>query len=160
MIAYNKGDLIPEGTRVRVWPSTAPFSGLYGTVVPNGIMGRRVWSLTNPGTRLTYVKLDYRDTVFGCHTNNLERIEDMNTRNLVGPKPEPVQEPDFPTPWRADGANVLDANDKVVFRIQFGGYHQDAYRSELPVATKYALAQEVVKAVNKFHEKVDSSSPF
>lgn len=159
MVAYNKDEEIPLGTRVKVSETTAPHTGKLGTVV-DAPPGRITWSTMKHNTRMTWVLVDGSTKPFGYYTYNLERIEDMNTRNLVGPKPEPVQEPEFPTPWRADGANILDGNDKVVFRIQFGGYRQGAYRSELPVAVKYALAQEVVKAVNKLHQEADTKSPF
>lgn len=159
MGAYNKGDVIPEGTRVRVSPNTAPYSGKIGIVVSSE--GRQVWASLKHATRMTWVKVPGRESPFGFYTNNLERIEDMSKSNLVGPKPEPVQEPEFVTPFRSDGANIIDANGKVVTRVQFGGYIQGSYRSELPVQHKYRLAELFAKAVNELYkEGVDAPAPW
>ena len=161
MVLYNKGDFIPIGTRVRVARHTAPYSGVEGTVV-TAPAGKGYYAQLRTKTRITWVQLPTRNTPFGFYTDNLERIEDMQYgKNLVGPKPEPVKEPEFITPLRADGANVVDDNGKVVTRVQFGGYVQGSYRSELPVATKYALAEIFAQAVNEKYGKVeDSKSPF
>lgn len=96
---------------------------------------------------------------------NVKKLEDnqvMYVNNLVGPKPEPVQEPKFVAPFGSDGRNVMDSNGKVVFRIQFGGYRPNSFRSELPMAEAYELARLAAEALSeKFAKPIqDSKSPF
>jgi len=115
---------------------------------------------------MTYVKLDTVSSPlgpYGFFTDNLEGIEEMSyVKNLVGPKPEPVQEPKFPTPWTSDGSNVLDANRKVVLKVRTGGYIQSEYVKDLPMAERYELAKVIAAAVTQFYAKTveDSKSPF
>lgn len=160
MVAYNKSEPIPRGTTVRVSSTAQPYGGLTGTVVA-APPGRVEWSATRPGVRLTWIQLEERKTPFGFYNDNLERIDTVKNTNLIGPKPEPVEEPQFVTPFRSDGANVVDANDTVVFRIQVGGYRQSAYRTDLPVRTRFELAQAAAEALTEKYGKVaDSNSPF
>lgn len=93
---------------------------------------------------------------------NVERIEMPYVKNLVGPKPEPVQEPQFPTPWTWEGSNILDANRKVVIKLRHGGHQLGEFSQELPMAERYELAQIIAKAVNEFYKAKaeDSKSPF
>lgn len=96
---------------------------------------------------------------------NVKKLEDNQVtyvKNLVGPKPEPVEEPKFVAPFESDGRNVVDANRKVVFRVQFGGYTTNGYRSELPMAEAYELARLAAEALSeKFAKPIqDSKSPF
>ena len=98
-----------------------------------------------------------------ANIKNVKRSNEMAyVKNLVGPRPEPVEEPKFVAPFRSDGRNVVDANLKVVFRIQFGGYLTNQYRSELPMAEAYELARLAAEALTeKFAAPVeDSKSPF
>jgi ribosomal protein L35AE/L33A len=98
-----------------------------------------------------------------ANIKNVQRSSEVAyVSNLVGPKPEPTPEPKFVTPFRSDGSNVVDANGKIVIRIQYGGYTPNAYRSELPMAERYELARLVAEAPSeKFAAKVeDSKSPF
>lgn len=163
MTVYAADYRVPVGTQVRVVGEGSSYGGQVGEVV-NAPLGEKTWSSLRPGTRITWVDLPSRETPFGFYTNYLERYEDMTTKygsNLVGPKPEPVKEPEFVTPLRADGTNIVDANGKVVTRIQFGGYTRGTYRSELPTATKYALAELFSKAVNEtYGKKEEKTSPF
>lgn len=95
---------------------------------------------------------------------NVRKVEEEVTyvKNLIGPKPEPVEAPTFVAPFKSDGANVVDANGKVVTRVQFGGYTEGTYRLELPIAHKYELARVIAEALTeKFARRVeDSKSPF
>ena len=98
-----------------------------------------------------------------AYVDQVERIEEMSqtpyVKNLVGPKPEPVQEPAHPTPWTSDGSNVLDANGTVVIRIVLGGYRA-GHRSELPIGHRYELARLIAEAVTEKFEAKVSQSPF
>lgn len=98
-----------------------------------------------------------------ANIKNVKRSNEVAyVNNLVGPRPEPAKEPEFVTPFRADGRNVVDANGKVVFRVQFGGYRTNGYREELPMAKGYELARLAAEALSeKFAKPVeDSKSPF
>lgn len=158
MVAYDKGDLIPVGTRVRVSPFASPYSGQYGVVVPNNVFDRKAWAGTRPRTRLTYVSLENSDKVFGYFTDNLERIEEMtNYNNLVGPKPEPVKEPDHPTPWRRQGRVIIDANGVQVLKVRESSEYET-----IPTEKAFRLASVLVDAVNALFpaSKEDAPSPF
>jgi len=93
---------------------------------------------------------------------NVERIEMPYVKNLVGPKPEPVQEPKFPTPWTAEGSKVMDSNRKIVLKLQYGGYSEGEFSAQLPMTERYELAQVIAKAVNEFYKAKaeDSKLPF
>lgn len=96
---------------------------------------------------------------------NVKKLEDNQVtyvNNLIGPKPKPVEEPKFVAPFESDGRNVVDANRKVIFRVQFGGYRVGGYRAELPMAESYELARIVAEALSeKFAKPVeDSKAPF
>lgn len=95
---------------------------------------------------------------------NMRKVEYMSySKNLVGPKPEPVQEPKFVTPFRSQGRNVIDANGTVVVRIERGGYAiGTVVRGELGMAHAHELARLFAEAVTeKYAAKVeDSKSPF
>jgi hypothetical protein len=96
--------------------------------------------------------------------SNVTKVEQMKyVKNLVGPKPEPVEEPTHPTPWTSDGRNVLDANRNVVVRVQFGGYNLNSYREEQPMPVAFELARTIAEAMNEKHapaKVADSASPF
>jgi hypothetical protein len=114
--------------------------------------------------KVTKVVKGFGQTV-GTEVNviNVERIEEMPyVKNLVGPKPEPVQGPKFPTPWTSDGSKVLDADRKVVVKLQYGGYSEGEYTAQLPLHERYDLAKIIAAAVTQFYaQKVeDSKSPF
>lgn len=83
-------------------------------------------------------------------------------KNLIGPKPEPLKDPTFVAPFHSDGRNVVDANDKVVTRVQFGGYGTGTFRSELSMAEGYELARVIAVALSEYFSKKveDSESPF
>lgn len=96
---------------------------------------------------------------------NVKRVQEKSVayvKNLVGPRPEPVQEPKFVTPFRSEGRRVIDANGRVVYMIQYGGYAEGQYRSELSMAEAYELARVSAEALTeKYAAKVeDSKSPF
>jgi hypothetical protein len=129
--------------------------------------GRSGWAKSRDNTRMTYVKLDNVSSPLGAYgffTDSLEGIEEVvaYVKNLIGPKPEPVQEPKFPTPWTSDGSNVLDANRKVVVKVQYGGYGQGEFSANLPLSERYELAAVIAKAVTEFYKAKaeDSDSPF
>jgi len=94
----------------------------------------------------------------GAYINNVERIEEMAyVKNLVGPKPEPVQEPKHPTPWASSGRDVRDANGNAVLRVTTRNT-----RDLVPMDQAYELARVIAEAVSeKFASKAeDSPSPF
>jgi hypothetical protein len=160
MTRYDKADQVEPGTRVRVSSQVGiPDAGSFGTVVKRS-PNRHEWSQYRDRTRMTWVQIDGRLKPFGYYTNNLERVEEMSyVKNLVGPKPEPVQEPKHPTPWTSKGRDVLDANGSVIFRVQ----HRGAYNNDVSMSEAYDLARIVAEAVTaKFAQaKVqDSPSPF
>lgn len=130
-----------------------------GTVVGTG-------SAYGPKIQITKNE-DYPDTGSApgrfAYIKNIERIEDMSyTKNLIGPKPEPVQEPKFVTPFRSVGRDVVDANDRVVFKVRNGGHKLGSFSQELPMDQAYDLAKVMAEALNeKFETKVkDAPSPF
>lgn len=95
----------------------------------------------------------------------VKKVESMAyVNNLIGPKPEPVQEPKFVAPFRSDGRNVLDANRTVVLRIRDGGYTTGSFQRELPMAEAYELAQVVAEVLTAKFAKTttveDSPRPF
>jgi hypothetical protein len=95
---------------------------------------------------------------------DVERIQEMAyVKNLVGPKPEPIQEPKHPTPWRYSGRRILDANGGVVFIVRQASRTESGPVFDIDMSTAYELARVVTDAVNeKFAPaKVqDSPSPF
>jgi hypothetical protein len=139
-----------------------------------GINSRAVYQGVVVSTRATVhgadamIKVTKVEQGFGqpvgseANISNVERIEEMTyVKNLVGPKPEPVQEPKHPTPWTFKGRDVLDANGKVIFRIQVRGMYNNN-NNDVPMADAYELATIVARSVNaKFGKKAeDSPSPF
>lgn len=155
MVAYNKSDLIPPGTKVKVAPWTAPYAGWIGTVVEPR-PGELTRSTVNPKRTITRVQIPGRKGSFGFYTNNLERIEEVtNYNNLVGPKPEPVREPEHPTPWVRQGRVILDANGVQVLKVSKSSEYQS-----IPLDKAYKLTQALVDAVNGKFSKEDAPSPF
>jgi hypothetical protein len=150
MTAYEKDALIPPGTRVKVIDG-APYGGQLGTVVQVPPL-KSAWSMSLPDTRMTYVQIDGKRHPYGYFTFNLERIETVT--NLVGPKPEPVKEPTHPTPWKAQGKVILDANGVQVLKVQMRSEYNN-----IPLYVAVELADVITKAVNKYFEK-DTPSPF
>lgn len=122
---------------------------------------------TNPKIRVTKIRTPkVGSAIIGrpVYITNMKKVENQMqyVKNLIGPKPEPVKEPKFTAPFRADGRNVLDSGGKVVVRVQFGGYTTAAYRSELPMAEAYELAGVIARALTEKYEVTvkDSNSPF
>lgn len=95
---------------------------------------------------------------------NVKKVEENMSyvSNLVGPKPEPVQEPKHPTPWSASGRDIIDANGNRVLRIQFASAPDTRQDHLIPMAEAYELARVIKDSVNALHGKVvkDSPSPF
>lgn len=162
MTRYDKADEIESGTKVLI-SKPGPYGGKIGEVVETPF-GRNSWSELDPAMRMTWVKIPGRATPFGFYTNNLERIEEMTyNKNLVGPKPEPVQEPKHPTPWRYSGRRILDANGGVVFIVRQTARTEAGMVLDIDMSTVYELARVVTDAVNeKFapSKAQDSPSPF
>lgn len=163
MVKYNPLEP-PIGTRVRYESlGNHPRNGKTGTVVSSV---RR--SNLGPDVQgLVSVEFDHDSRTVGCYVHNLERITEEMTRynkNLVGPKPKPVQEPEHPTPWRSVGRRVIDANDQVVFLVENGNFPNEGLSGgpkNLSMSRAYDLAAIVADGVNKLHEGTkDSPSPF
>lgn len=92
---------------------------------------------------------------------NVERIEEVSNVNaMVGPKPEPVSEPQFVTPFRSDGRAIVDANKRVVFRIESGDYMLGSAPRQVLVHDAYRLADMVAEAMNEKFGKKEAPSPF
>ena len=156
MVAYHKTAFIKPRTKVRILENTGRF-GEIGTVVSRP-EGRIKWSTSRPDVRITWVQFEDLEGPIGYFTDDLERVEDMSSTTLVGPKPEPAKEPQHPTPWKAEGRRILDANGREVFRIR-----SKAASDEVPMAVAYELARVVANAVSaKFAPAAvkDSDSPF
>lgn len=127
------------------------------------------WAST-PGSEC-YIKIETQDGQKvhpGRQANikNVERITEVSNHryveNLVGPKPEPVEEPTHPTPWTNLGRRVLDSNGKVVLVVEKGNFNVGDYNKDLTMAPAYELARVIAEAVSeKYAMKVeDSKSPF
>lgn len=94
---------------------------------------------------------------------NVKKVENQMaySTNLIGPKPEPVQEPKFVAPFRNEGRNIVDANRRVVTRVTVGGHKLTDLRQDLPMNEAYELARLFAEALSeKFGKVEDSKSPF
>lgn len=142
-----------------------------GNGVSTGTLYRgTLTSFARPGYRARITVTEVKEAKVGsadpgssASITNMRKVEEMAyVKNLVGPKPEPVQEPKFVAPFKSDGRNVIDANRNVVARITHGGYPAAGYRVELPMAEAYELARLFAEALTeKFATKAeDSKSPF
>lgn len=159
-VRYKDWSEPPIGTRVKYVLNGRGMTGWEGEVV--GL------PYTQPGRyehrNLVKIKFDDKPTPRACYVSNLERIEDMavmRNSNLIGPKPEPVKEPKFVGPFRSIGRHVVDANSKVVVKVQFGGHREGGFSEQLPMDEAYDLATVIAEALTeKFSKKEDSSSPF
>lgn len=159
MVRYKDWSEPAPGTRVRYFAED-PRNRRDGTT---GVVLDQAKEIYTPsGRKMAIVQFDSDKCKMRCYVSNLERIEMPYVKNLVGPKPEPVREPKFPTPWTSDGSNVLDANRKVVIKLRNGGYAPGEFSSELPMAERYELAQVIAKAVTEYYKTKaeDSQSPF
>lgn len=76
-------------------------------------------------------------------------------RNLVGPKPKPLEEPEHPTPWSYSGNRIFDANAKHVMRVGKG----DPYGT-MSLQTATLLAAAIVEAINEKHKEEDGPAPW
>jgi hypothetical protein len=159
MVRYKDWSEPAPGTRVR-YIAEDPRNRRDGTTGVVVAQTDEVYKTT--GRKMAIVQFDKDNVKSRCYVSNLERIEMPYVKNLVGPKPEPVQEPTYPTPWTSDGSNVLDANRKVVARLRYGGFELGSFGIELPMAERYGLAQVIAKAVTEYYKAKaeDSKSPF
>lgn len=159
-VRYKDWSEPPPGTRVKYVGDSSFTRNREGTTVGEVYPAPG----TGPARNLVRVKFDHPFGTVSRYVSNLERINEVPyANNLVGPKPEPVKEPKFVTPFRHDGRNIVDANRRVVLNIRYGGYILDTYRTELPMAEACELARLIAEALTeKFApaKVADSESPF
>lgn len=86
---------------------------------------------------------------------NVERIKEVKSGSLVGPKPKPPVEPEHPTPWSVSGNTLYDANGTVVFRIG-----NPAYANTMAPEKAKKLAIVVRDAVNEAYSVEDAPAPW
>lgn len=128
-----------------------PLNGKTGHVVSGARKSKRGNQVRN----LVSVQFD-DGRVIGCYVSNLERINEVaSTRNLVGPKPKPLEEPEHPTPWSYSGNLILDANRNKVMRVGKG----DPYGTLSPTKATL-LASAIVEAMNEKYKEEDAPAPW
>lgn len=151
MAKYQPWETVPEGTRVRYDRDRPPsrYNGRLATVLeeppvqPGGLDRRMVFVQFDNGPRIR------------VYVHNLERIEDVATRKLVGPKPKPPLEPEHPTPWSYSQHTIHDANGNTVFRI---GNPDRFTTMDMRKAT--LLAAAIVESMNEKHKEEDAQAPW
>lgn len=138
------------GTRVRYHREDRARNGQTGEVVKMVPVGY----LDNSNRKMALVKFDKDGMKTCCYVSNLERINEVS-RELVGPKPKPLEEPEHPTPWSYTGNLLLDANGKKITRLAKG----DPYNS-LSLVKAELLAKVIVEAINEKYKVEDAPTPW
>lgn len=152
MARYQPWEIVDIGTRVRYNRERPPsrYNGRLATVLEQGP------STQGPvfKQRMVFVQFDNGPKI-RVYVHNLERIEDVATRKLVGPKPKPPLEPEHPTPWTYSQNTVHDANGNTVFRIA----NPDRFTT-MEMRKGTLLAAAIVEAMNEKHKEEDASAPW